>query len=52
MKSVTIKDLTGKILIKIIHRKSGRYDVEKYGVVTKIVVEIRDENGRKTLVDI
>jgi len=49
IKSVTIKDKKGVLLFKIIHRKSGFYDVIKHVSLQDFVVEVRDEKGHKVI---
>jgi hypothetical protein len=47
MKSVTIKNPQGDMLIKIRHLK-GEYVVDYSGIVTDFIVEIRDEKQHLT----
>ena len=49
MKSVTIRDQTGRILIKVIHRKSGAYEVLKAPDLQTINLEVRDNDNHKVL---
>ena len=49
MKSVTIKDLSGKKLIKV-RRIKGGFEAEKWGVMSEIdVLIVDDDNERITL---
>ena len=49
MKSVTIRDKEGKIVVKVIHRKSGVYDTvrSKSFMAAGATIDIRDDKGRK-----
>ena len=49
IKSVTIRDRRGEILIKILKRKSGEYELIKVAGLKDVEVEIRDTRGRKVL---
>jgi len=49
IKSVTIKDKKGVLLFKIIHHKSGFYDMIKHPSLQDFVVEVRDEKGHKVI---
>lgn len=48
MKSVIIKDGNGNILIKIIHRKNGEYELIQIGNVA-LDIDVRDEKGCKVI---
>jgi hypothetical protein len=52
MKSITIRH-RGKIVFKVIHRKSGRYDIirDKDFADPDVEIEIRDERNCKVLFD-
>jgi hypothetical protein len=47
MKSVTIKDKKGNLLIKVLHRKNGVYDILKEPSLDDIEIEIRDDSNSK-----
>jgi hypothetical protein len=49
IKSVTIKDKKGVLLFKIIHRKSGVYDIIKHPSLQDFVIDIRNEKGHKVI---
>ena len=51
MKSVTIRDIRdNRLLIHLIHRKSGVYDLKMDARINQsVVVEIRDEKGHKVI---
>lgn len=50
MKSVKITDCDGRVLVKVIKRKNGRYDSSVLtDIADKITMEIREENGRKIM---
>lgn len=53
MKSVIIKDCNGNILIKIIHRKNGAYELIKMGgdSMAKLDIEVRATNGCRVIFD-
>ncbi len=46
IKSVLIKDASGKMLIKVSYHK-GVYEVERLESLESIQVEVRDEKNRK-----
>uniref|UniRef100_A0A6M3J2W9 Uncharacterized protein n=1 Tax=viral metagenome TaxID=1070528 RepID=A0A6M3J2W9_9ZZZZ len=50
MKSVTIRDNRGEVVIKVIHRKNGKYEI----IVTPDInrdcdIEVRADDGSKVL---
>ena len=47
MKSITIRSKSGRVLLKILHRKSGQYDLIKDSALADIEVEVRDDEGHK-----
>jgi ribosomal protein L25 (general stress protein Ctc) len=48
MKSVTIKDSKGKILVKVLHRKNGEIDAILHtSIQDRISVDIRDNDNYK-----
>ena len=49
MKSVTIKDSRGNILIKVIHRKNGEYELMKICGGDKLNIDVRDTQGCKVI---
>jgi len=49
MKSVAIKTASGKILVKVIHKKSGEYELVKDVTLKDVDVEVRDDKNRKVL---
>ena len=49
MKSVTVKD-KGKVLIKVIHRKCGRYDVIYDKRLAHLDIDVRNDNNCKVYV--
>lgn len=51
IKSVTIKDDRGALLIKVLHRKSGEYEVLRHASCANVSVEIRDDKNRKVLLE-
>lgn len=53
IKSVTVKDQYGKVLIKVIYRKNGKYETEiTKELHNRILIEIRDENNAKVLMGV
>lgn len=48
MKSVTIKDNEGRLLVKIIHRKNGEYELIQICNVA-LDIDVRDEKGCKVI---
>jgi hypothetical protein len=51
MKSVTIKDRYGNLLLKVIHRKAGKYDLFRDEALADIDVDVRDDRGCKVTFD-
>lgn len=51
MKSVTIRDAHGNLLIKIIERKNGTYDLFKSNGCEYVQVEARDNSNHKIMWD-
>jgi len=50
LKSVTIKDKNGTIIIKVIHRKNGKYElIRNADVPCNVVIEVRNDKGRKVM---
>lgn len=49
MKSVTIKDASGEVLIKVIHKKDGSYDRIIKKNLTGIIVEVRGDDNSKVM---
>ena len=49
MKSITIRSKSGRVLLKILHRKSGQYDLIKDSTLEDIEVEVRDDQGCKVM---
>ena len=50
MKSVTIRDKQGKILVKIIHRKNGQYDLIKTPEIDRDCdIEVRADDNSKVI---
>jgi hypothetical protein len=50
MKSVTIKDFTGKLLIKVLEHKDGTYTILQLSEYDgQIDIEIRDDKGCKVM---
>jgi len=50
MKSVTIRNKQGKILVKIIHRKSGVYDLIKTPEIDRDCdIEVRADDNSKVI---
>lgn len=47
MKSITIKKPDGTLILKVLHRKNGQFDVELLQEASDWKVEIRDKLGRK-----
>ena len=49
MKSITIKDKSGKVLLKVIHRKNGVIDGIKDTSITGVSIEARDDKNCKIM---
>jgi len=50
VKSITIKDKKGELILKVIKRKNGRYEMElSSDLKDKIDVTVRDEKGHTVL---
>lgn len=49
MKAVTIRNKSGEILVKIVHRKSGEYELIKHSTLTDVDIEVRDQKNRKIM---
>jgi hypothetical protein len=50
VKSVTIKDTQGRLLVKVLHRKGGRYVVTMdRGLGPHVDVSVRGNDGRVVL---
>jgi hypothetical protein len=48
MKSVTIRDCNGRILVKVLARKNGTHEcMAAIDIADKIDVEIRDDQNKK-----
>ena len=47
MKSITIKNPNGDLLIKIIHRKNGEYECIRHPDVMDATIEVRNEKREK-----
>jgi len=47
MKSVTIKDKYGMEILKVIHRKSGEYELITHSLYKHLIVDVRDDNNKK-----
>ena len=47
MKSVTIKDKYGMEILKVIHRKSGEYELIMHTLYKDLIVDVRDDNNKK-----
>lgn len=47
MKSVTIRDDKGMILIKVLERKNGTYDILQETRCLHLKIEIRDDKNQK-----
>lgn len=48
MKSITVKDKWGNLLIKVIHRKNGEYELVKHpDIQNDFAVEVRDDKNCK-----
>jgi len=50
MKSVTIKDPNGVLILKVIHRKNGEIEVIYNGVLEKYCFDIRDDDNKKVYI--
>jgi len=49
IKSITIKDIRDKLLIKIIARKNGTYDMIREVTLKDLMVEVRNEKNEKIM---
>ena len=49
MKSITIKDKFGKVLLKVIHRKNGIIDGIKDASIANVSIEVRDDKNCKIM---
>lgn len=49
MKSVTLRTEQGEVLLKILHKKSGEYNLIKHSTLQDIEVEVRDEQNHKVM---
>lgn len=50
MKSVTIRDKKGKLMIKILQKKGGEYEIEFLEeLVNTLTIDIRDDQGCKVI---
>ena len=49
MKSITIRDRKGMILVKVLHRKSSEYELIKAAGLREVTVEVRDNKGHKIM---
>lgn len=49
MKSVTIRNNDSEILVKIIHRKNGAYDLIRRLGLAALDIEVRDDKGYKVI---
>lgn len=48
MKSVTIRDIEGRVLVHIVHRTSGIFEVKVEKELSKTIdIEVRDDENRK-----
>ena len=47
IKSVTIKDIGGKIVLKVICHKNGEYEIVKDKAHEWMKIEVRNENNQK-----
>lgn len=52
LKSVTIKNQRGKLLIKILHRKNGEIEVTRISDYESLDIEVRDDDGCKVLMGV
>jgi hypothetical protein len=50
MKSVTVKDPNGILILKVIHRKSGKIEVIYRGVLSGYCIDIRDDDNKKVYI--
>lgn len=49
MKSITIRNKSGEVLIKILHKKSGEYELIKRSTLADTDVEVRDDQNHKVM---
>ena len=50
MKSVKIADIYGRILVKVLRRKNGRYDIKvAKDIENKIDIDIRDDKNCRVI---
>ena len=49
IKSITIKDVRDKLLIKIIARKNGTYDMIRDATLKDLEIEVRNEKNEKII---
>jgi len=49
IKSITIEDTDGKLLLKIIARKNGRYDMIREVTLKDLLVEVRNDKNEKIM---
>lgn len=48
MKSVTIRDpRTDHIIVKVLHRKNGEFEVTRLEALKDLIIDIRDDQGCK-----
>ena len=46
MKSITIKDKNGLILLKIVHKKNGEFDMEYFAfAIDNFDIQVRDNDN-------
>jgi len=53
MRSVTVKDKNGNIILKVLHRKNGEYDmtIDPSFKKTGVTIDIRSNSGGKVLME-
>ena len=49
IKSITIKDASDKVLLKIIARKNGTYDMIRAVTLKDLEIEVRNEKNEKIM---